>query len=141
MLFDVPLYPNYNHKTTPKQQAQFAFFDFCAEKHNQIMGCALVGAVRVTPQIGIARVQAVKVAPRIGPSPNCGHRASLILWFGASAGGTSQNGAVSRVVTKFWRVHTWKRGNGAGKCIPRALQRLQSGHKPKLKCSTLKYAN
>ena len=52
------------------------------------MALALVGVVKVM-QIGIARAEAAKVTRLIGPSPKCGNRILLILWFGARAGGTS----------------------------------------------------
>ena len=47
-------------------RAQFAFLDFCAGRHHQIMLRARVEIVKIKSQIGIARVEAakpVKVVP------------------------------------------------------------------------------
>ena len=83
---------------------QFALFDFCVGQGHETMALVRVKAAKITPQIGIVRVKAAKVAPRIGLSPKCNHRIIPILRSGACRGGPSQNIAVDKVVTKFWRV-------------------------------------
>ena len=42
--------------------AQFAFFDFCVGNCHQIVACAWVEAVKVTPKLWIAQVEVAKVA-------------------------------------------------------------------------------
>jgi len=45
--------------------AQFAFFDFCVGNCHQIVACAWVEAVKVTPKLWIAQVEVAKVAQQI----------------------------------------------------------------------------
>ena len=48
--------------------AQSAFFDFCVGNRHQIVACARVKAVKVTPKLLVARMEIAKVAQLIGLS-------------------------------------------------------------------------
>ena len=65
-----------------------------------------------------------EIGTTISLSPKFDQRILVILRFGALGGGTSQNSALDRAVDKFWHLCKWRHY----KCIPSALQRMQSGN-------------
>ena len=57
---------------------QLAFFDFCAGNRHQIVACARLEAVKVTPELWVGRVEVAQMAQRIKRSPNCGTNCTVL---------------------------------------------------------------